>query len=656
MLVIAAGLLVYRNSFNDSFFRDDFGSILDNTTIRHLWPIGHILLSVHGGSTVAGRPLINLSLAINYALGGYHVWGYHALNLTVHILAGLTLLGVVRRTLLRPPWRDRFGAAADELALAIAVLWTVHPLQTDSVTYIIQRAESIMGLFYLLTLYCFIRGVDSPGPRLWYGLSVVACGLGMASKEVMVSAPLMVLLYDRAFVSSSFREAWRRRWALYLALASTWILLGYVVASAGNFATASMMAQERGLTRWQYLATQPGVILYYLRLSLWPYPLGLELCTWPIAKTWISILPPTLVIVCLLGASAWAWNRYPGWGFVGAWFFLILAPSSSFIPLNDLIFEHRMYLPLAAVVSLVVMGLYSLMGRRALAALVLVAVGLGCLTWRRNQDYRTEIAFWSDAVAKFPNDPQAHDSLAVALCEEGRLPEAIDHFQRALQLKPDFAEAHNDLGVVLMQRGRLREAMGHYEQALRLKPYDPKAHYNLGVALWQTGRMTEAMQQWDQAVQLKSDYAEAHNSLGNAFMRQGRVPKAIEHYEQAVSAQPDSAETHNNLGAALVKQDRLTEAIAQFQEALRIRPDYAKALYNLGVALEQTGKVDEAIRHYEQALRIDPDMVEAHYDLGIALEQVGRVPEAVEHYEQALRIKPDYADVQNRLARLCKTR
>ena len=153
-------LVAYHNSFTGPFIFDDVRSIRDNPTIRHLWPIGQCLHPPHQhGLTVEGRPLINLSLAINYALGRQKVWGYHALNLAVHILAGLTLLGVVRRTLQQPRLLGCFGRAANGLALTIAILWAVHPLQTESVTYVIQRAESIMGLFYLLTLYCFIRGV-----------------------------------------------------------------------------------------------------------------------------------------------------------------------------------------------------------------------------------------------------------------------------------------------------------------------------------------------------------------------------------------------------------------------------------------------------------------------------------------------------------------
>jgi len=577
LVVVAAGLLAYHNSFTGEFISDDVGSIPENPTIRHLWPIWQCLSPPHwGGLTVEGRPFINLSLAVNYALGGLHVWGYHALNLTVHILAGLALFGIMRRTLLQPALRERFGGAANALALATAVLWTVHPLQTEAVTYIIQRAESIMGLFYLLTLYCFIRGGGSRTPRVWYSLSVAACALGMASKEVMVSAPVMVLLYDRAFLSRSFVEAWRRRWPLYIALASTWILLAYVELSAGDFGTTFTNARQIHRTWWEYLATEPGVILYYLRLSVWPSPLCWDRA-WPIARTWTSIVPPSVAVVALLAASVWAWRKNPVWGFVGAWFFLILAPSSSFIPLHESIYEHRMYLSLAAVVSLVVMGSYSLLGRESLALFVVAAIGLGFLTWRRNQDYRSELMLRLDAAAKFPDDPLAHNNLGVALAKAGRIQEAIGQYEESLQIDPDFALAQNNLAAALGKLGRTQEAIEHCIQALRIRP----------------------------------DYAEAHDNWGNALAQGGKYREAIEQYEQALRIRPDYAEAHYNLGAVLVRLGRISEAIEHWEQALRIRPQYANAHYSLGLALERSGRVGEAITHYEQALQINPNMVEA---------------------------------------------
>src|SRR6266478_10167003 len=184
--LIGAGVAVYYNSFAGVFLLDDHWRILDNLQIRQLWPPWHAL--AHNS-----RPLVQVSLAVNYALGGLNVWGYHAFNLAVHLLGGLVLFGIVRRMLQSERPRARYGASACWLALAVAAIWLVHPLQTESVTYLIQRAESLMGLFYLLTLYCGIRGVQSPRPGAWFLGAVVACGLGMGSKEVMVTAPIMML-------------------------------------------------------------------------------------------------------------------------------------------------------------------------------------------------------------------------------------------------------------------------------------------------------------------------------------------------------------------------------------------------------------------------------------------------------------------------------
>ena len=600
LLVVGVGLLAYHNSFRGPFIYDDGPSILENRSIRHLWPITQALQPPRTGRgiTVEGRPLINLSLAINYALGGTNVWGYHAFNLAVHILAGLTLLGIARRTLLGPGLRERFGAAANGLALAVALIWTVHPLQTESVTYIAQRAESIMGLFYLVTLYCFIRGAESPHPWLWYGLSVTACALGMASKEVMVSAPVIVLLYDRAFLSDSFRDAWRRRKLVYLGLAGTWVLLGLILAH-GQLPVTEANARRLGLSWWQYLATESEVILHYLRLSLWPDPLCFDYYGWPMAKSLSSAFPSALVIVALLGSILWAWRTNTsarGWaavcGFWGAWFFLTLAPSSSVIPLDSPAYEHRMYLPVAAVALLAVLVIYRLIpisksglaSWRGIAVFGVLVMALGFLTWRRNRDYRSELAIWQDTVRKRPDNPRAH------IC----------------------------LGAALKHLGRVREEIEQYQEALRLEPDNP----------------------------------EANNNLGNALLGLNQVPDAVAHFERALRTLPGFAEAHNNLGVALARLGMLQEAIQHWEQALRIKPDFAEAHNNLGLGLMRTGQIQEAIQQYRLALRLKPDYVDAHYNLGLAMEQLGRLPEAMSEYEQALQIKPDCTEAQKALARL----
>ena len=307
VVALACGLLVlavfaaYANSLSGPFVYDDKDSIVDNLTLRHLWPLSDVLAPLSGGLTVSGRPVLNLSLALNFAAGGLDVRGYHAANILIHALACLTLFGLVRRTLVQPSLRDRFGAAALPVAFTVAALWALHPLQTEAVTYIVQRAESLMGLFYLLTLYGFVRSVDAPAPGRWQALSVAACLLGMATKENMVSAPVLVLLLDRAFVAGSFAEAWRRRRGFYAALAATWILLGGLLASTGgNRGGSAGLGVD--ITWWAYALTQFPALVHYVRMSFWPTPLVFDYGTFWIGSL-ADVWPQACVVVALVAGT-----------------------------------------------------------------------------------------------------------------------------------------------------------------------------------------------------------------------------------------------------------------------------------------------------------------------------------------------------------------
>ena len=603
-----------------------------------------------------GRPVECLTLALNYALDGLNIRGYHAFNLMLHLASALVLFGLLRRTFEGEKLRDRFGAAAIWVAAATALIWEVHPLQTESVTYIIQRSELLMGLFMLLTVYCTLRGSQSSRPRAWYLAAVVSCALGMGSKEVMVCAPLIVLLYDRVFLAPSFRELWRRRMSLYIGLTATWVLLAAMVAQTAHPNTRFGI---EGLTPWGYLMTEASVITHYLRLCFWPHPLVIDYGDWPIAPSLEDVLLPAVAVLGLLGATVWALRYRPWAGFLGAWFFLILGPTSSILPsAGEVAAERRMYSPLAAVVTLTVVGAFVLGNRlltkregAVLGCLTGVAVVALCgfLTVQRNQDYRSALAIWQDTVERRPNNPRAHDNLGSALGEAGRVQEAIGQLEQALRINPSYADAHYNLGKALDQAGRTREAIGHYQQALQIKPNDVNALNNLGLALSHLGRKREAMEHWEQALRIKPDLAEAHFNLGRALMGEGRLPEAIGHYEQVLRINPDDTEVHDVLGIALIELGRPQQAVEHWEQALRIKPDLAEAHFNLGLALMGEGRLPEAIDHYEQALRIKPDYAEAHNDLGNALRELGRPQEAISHYEQALRITPDDARAHNNL-------
>ena len=691
MLIVAAGIWAYHNSLRGPFIFDDVPSILENPHIHHWWSIRDALF-VSPHLPVQGRPVEVVTLAVNYAWDGLNVRGYHAVNLMLHIASALLLFTLLRRTFEDETLGDRFGPAGVWLAAVIALIWEVHPLQTESVTYVVQRSELLMGLFLLLTLYCTGRGSRSSRPGAWYVAAVVFCALGMGSKEVMVGAPLIVWLYDRVFLSSSVRELWRQRGRLYAGLAATWVMLAILVARTIHPATNFAIP---GLSAWDYLKTEAGVIAYYLRLCFWPRPLVLDYYDWPIAWSLSDILVPAVVVLGLLAATVWAFRRQPRLGFLGAWFFLILAPTSSFLPnFGEVAAERRMYLPLASVVTLTVLGAYAL-GKRLFSkpqgvALASVAGGavvvlLTILTIQRNQDYASALAIWQDTVEKRPNNPRAHSNLGYILAHAGRTQEAIDQYEQALRIDPNYALAHNNLGNTLAREGRTQEAVEHLEQALRINPDDAnthndfgdallqagrgpaaidqyeqalrldpgfaEAHYNLAVALQKAGDLPGAIGHYEQALRIKPDYAEAQDNLGLALARTGRTQEAVEHLQQALRLKPGDAAFHNNLGNVLTRAGRMPEAIAQYQQALRLKPSDAAAHNNLGNALLATGDAAGAVAEFEQVLRLKPDFAETHYNLGAALEKLGRPSEAIPHYKEALRIKPDFAPARGALAR-----
>jgi len=641
----------YHNSLAVPFVFDDQPAIVENGSIRHLWPLGSVLApDLAGGLTVSGRPLVNLSLAGNYAVGGGAVTGYHVFNLVIHVLAGLTLLGVVRRTLRQPALAARFGPAALPLGVAVAALWLLHPLQTETVTYVVQRAESLMALCYLLTLYAFIRGTAAERPGGWFALSLAACLLGMAAKEVMVTAPLLVLLYDRTFVAGTMAEAWRRRWRYYSGLAGTWLLLAWLVAgTAGRGGTAGF-----GLSvgPGQYLLTQCEAIVHYLRLAVWPDPLVFDYGTATVSGLGQVGLQAGLLVALAAGTLV-ALARRPVWGLAGAWFFLILAPSSSVVPVaSQTMAEHRMYLPLAVIMAGAVLGLYRWLGRRSLLVCGLVAAVFGALTMRRNADYQTEQGLWADTVAKRPQNGRAWNNLGKALFSAGRPAEAVVRYEEAIRLEPAEPEPYYNLGLALARLNRPTDAISRYEQALRLRPEYPEAHNNLGNALLAAGRPDEAGSHYEEAVRLRPGFAEAHSNLANVRLEQGRVAEAIKHGEEAVRQDPRHAEARYNLGNALAQAGQLAAAQVHYEEALRLKPAYADVANNLGNVLVGLDRLPEAIAAYERALQLDPGYPDARRNLAQVLIHLGRLPEAVARYQQLAQARPDDAAIRTELAQL----
>jgi protein O-mannosyl-transferase len=316
---------------------------------------------------------------------------------------------------------------------------------------------------------------------------------------------------------------------------------------------------------------------------------------WPAAHSPSEVLLPGIIVLALLVLSIWTLAKRPAWGFLGAWFFVILAPTSSFVPISDAAFEHRMYLPLAAITSGTVLAGYLASQRLVQNKILSVSMSrninlfvataivlvLGILTYQRNAVYASELSVWRDTAAKRPNNSRALNNYGFALARLGQVDSAIELFQKSLEIDPNYAEAHHNLGVALAGCGQIDEAMEHYRKAVQIAP----------------------------------NFAEAHKDLANALARSGRLPEAIAHYRQALECRPDYADAHNNLGVVLAGSGQLDEAIAHYRKALECRPDFADAHNNLGAALIDLGQYDEAIVHCLAALEINPDYAAANKNL-----------------------------------------
>lgn len=597
VLVLVVGFS-FGGSFKGVFVFDDVPAIVENPTLREPANLLRVLAPPgEQAGTVGGRPVVNLTLAWNYAISGLETWSYHAVNLAIHLAAALLLLGIVRRTLRQcglPP------SNALLIAFVATALWATHPLQTESVTYIVQRAESLMGLFYFLVLYCFIRAVElerdasalpAKAARRWRAACILACGLGMATKEVMATAPLMVLLYDRTFVSASWSEAWRRHRSLYGKLAATWGILLLLVASTHGRGGTAGFATSVGL--WSYGLTQCKAVCHYLGQALWPDHLVFDYGP-GLTRYASDVAGQMLLLAILLVGTGWALRRRPALGFLALAFFVLLAPSSSIVPIaTEPIAEHRMYLPLAAMAVLVAMTVHAGLtrisprwGRVAFGGLGVVGtVALSAATITRNRDYRSEVALWTATVRNAPENPRAHNNLAEALLAGGQSSAAQNEFAAAVAIDQSYSPAQYNFGVMLLDTGHAAEAVVHLEKALSAPRHQAEVHLYLGEAYEQTERTTDALQQYREALRLAPNNAEAAFGLGNCLAAAGRYDEAIQAFRVAVAAAPDQVRIRNNLANALMFSGQVGEAIVEYREALKRDPENTALRTNLALAL-----------------------------------------------------------------------
>lgn len=607
-LIVGAVLAVYANTSSLPFVFDDASTVVDNTTIRSLAG------SLAGGpvqSATAGRPLVNLTLALNYAVSGTAPWSYHLVNALIVALCAALLYALVGRALSLPRVPDTLRTRATGIALASALLWGVHPLLSETVDYVTQRTESLMGLAYLATLYAGVRAASAEAPMRWTLAAIVACAAGMATKESMATAPLAMLLLDAALVTGSLRESLVRRRVLYGGLVATWLVLAGLNVAGPRWRSAGFAS---GVSPWTYLLNQAPMLVRYLRVSVLPVGLVLDYgIPGPVALS--AVWPQAALIVALLVGVVVAWLGAPLAALAGTLFFVLLAPTSSFVPIaTEVGAERRMFLPLAVlVVSVVAIAARQFerlapeaRSRAARATVAMLALVLGALTVQRNTEYTTGPAIWQTVIDRWDHG-RAHYNLGVELRRAGRRAEAIAAYERAAA---DTPEAHYALGFERQEDQQYDRAAEHYRTYIRLRPMDAnvlRAYHQLGRTLMAQEKHEEALAAFQEVLTRAPGNLDALSGTADTLLALKRWPDAIAAYERYLAANPENIGARFNLGLALFEVDQFERSAAAFQAVIARDPSNVGAYVNLANAVGSMGRYSDAVRALQRAAELEKD-------------------------------------------------
>ena len=593
LIVAAAALLVvfcYKGSLSGPFVFDDEHNIVKNRFIRvtDLDPTG--LFDAAFKSPLPTRPIANISFALNYYLNGTNVVGYRFVNVLIHIINGFLFFGLARVTLKTPALADDEKRAGMVAALA-ALVWMVHPIHTQSVSYIVQRMTSLATCFYLLAMLCYAHSRCLPKDNrrriAWLGCSGLSGLLALGSKEIAATLPAFLCLYEWYFFQKLDRK-WIRRnlpGLIGVCILSAAIGLAYL-GGLDPVARISAPYSDGNFSPGQRLLTQARVVCVYISLLFWPAPSRLNLDhDFPLSFSLLdpaTTLPALLTLAGILVIAILMARRDPLSSYAILWFLGNLVIESSFIRLET-IFEHRTYLPSVMPVVAMAAKLFRPFKWKWAATAVLTALALvwAGWTWQRSQIWGDAVALWQDCVDKSPAKARPYNNLGSALSESDRLAEAAANFQKAVTLRPNYADAHYNLGYAWVRLGRLEDGMQQLQETIRLEPRNYMAHNNLGIAYLLQENYPDAVRHLQTAVDLAGDFETARNNLGVALKASGDSEGAIHHFEQAIRINPNYAEAYNNLGLTLKEQGKLWEAAEYFRRALALHPGRSAVRKNL---------------------------------------------------------------------------
>ncbi len=653
-LIIIISTFVYTNSLNNSFNFDDATTIVENMGIRHLGDLKSIYQSNRA------RPLLMFSFALNYRFGKEKPFGYHLANITLHALNGILIYFVILLTLSLGSWEERSSPNQIKLiALVSSLLFLSHPVHTESVTFISSRSSMLCTCFCLLTILLFIQARGRPQFINYLVFSIFSFLLALATKELAITIPIILLLYEYTFISKGdweklYKAGKRYLWPFFLVMGLYLIYRFYFLPPSKTFTSL--------LSPYVYLLNEFHVIVNYLWLLVFPVNLNVD-PDFPIST---SLFEPVVAIsmMVLAAISLMAvvrFSRSPIISFCLLWYFITLIPTSSINPLLDVMAEHRLYLPSVGLCifsgvivnrasELKFLGFSCSWVKKMVLSLFLVILLFNSLgTIRRNFIWSDDISLWEDTAKKSPRKWRVLGNLGLAYEERGMLDRAVVILEDAVRVNPTYTKAFNTLGVAYMKKGMGDRAISKFKRSLQLNPDYTEAHYNLGLAYEEKGLHEEARKEFDEALRSRPGDAVTHNKWGLIYLGKRQYDEAIEEFKQALQTDPGFKYGYINLGLTYKRQGLLDEAIEQYQKALEIDPRDFNAHLNLGNVYGDKKMLDEAIEQYQAALRTSPNSEKAHNNLGLIYYRKKLFDLSMAEFKETLRINPDYADAHKNL-------
>lgn len=628
LIAVAAG---YGHTLNYSFHFDDIKTFVENYPLHvKEWTWDQFQTIFRGN-----RPVAMLTYAVNFSMGRLEPAGYHLFNITVHLLTGFVIYLLFVKTLSFPgSGFPRSSESIGLVALIPALLWTVHPIQTQAVTYVVQRMASMVALFYLCSLLAYVQGRTETGSRsyLWFGISAIAAFLALETKENAVTLPAMMLLYDLFFINRFNLQISRKQWTIFSLVLLIFLggLLFVIETYKGTGTLYSMLTAQYGTEDMDSLLrtmTEWRVLIYYFFLMIVPLP-SYQTLDYEFSFSKSLFDPLTTVfslsaILLMIGFSIKKARQFPLISFAILWYFINQMIESTFIKL-DLVFEHRLYLPSVFLFLFIGVWAFNFLSKRFqkpeiafVICGVLVSILLTGLTHERNKVWKSSVSLWSDVVAKAPNKSRAWNNLGKAYLEENRFDEASRSFEKAARLDSNNQEAINNLGNALQREGKFELSIKLYQGLLANNPRNPLAHNDIGVAY-------EALYERDIAA----------NNIQKA---NEEIVAAQKEFIEAINIDPYYTDAHNNLGNIYYMSKQPDQAIVEYRKVIELNPKHPMAHTNLGMVLATKGELDAARKELELSMQLNPAVMVTHINYGMLLEKAGKLNEALVHYREAIR-------------------